>query len=91
MNIDSLVRMTNQIGTFFRHEGPEKAADSVNKHIKEFWDPRMRTAILAHLAAGGAGLDPIVVAAVQILQQDTDAKNNAGQTVISNRSDVPAA
>jgi hypothetical protein len=26
-------------------------------HIRKFWDPRMRSAIMAHLDAGGAGLD----------------------------------
>ena len=36
-------------------KGPEQAAAGTADHIKKFWDPRMRAAILAHLEAGGAG------------------------------------
>jgi formate dehydrogenase subunit delta len=38
-------------------------------HIKKFWDPRMRAQIIAHLKAGGAGLDPAVRAAIGSLAQ----------------------
>ena len=34
----------------------------------KFWDPRMRKAILAHLDAGGAGLDPEVREALAALR-----------------------
>jgi formate dehydrogenase subunit delta len=40
----------------------------ITEHIKKFWDPRMRTAILAHLEAGGSGLQPDVRAAVEALR-----------------------
>jgi formate dehydrogenase subunit delta len=33
-------------------------------HIRQFWDPRMRRAIAAHVASGGAGLDPLAKAAL---------------------------
>jgi formate dehydrogenase subunit delta len=67
-----LVRMANQIGAFFGHqgEGPaadEKAVAAIAQHLLDFWDPRMREGILAHLAAGGAGLDPLVKRAVERL------------------------
>jgi formate dehydrogenase subunit delta len=32
----------------------------ITEHVQNFWDPRMRSAITAHLDAGGAGLDPEV-------------------------------
>jgi formate dehydrogenase subunit delta len=67
MSAEKLVRMANQIGTFFRHEGEDAAAKSTRKHIKEFWDPRMQRDIIAHYAAGGAGLDPIPLKAVAAL------------------------
>jgi formate dehydrogenase subunit delta len=64
---DKLVYMANQIGTFFASQRPDKAAASIAEHIGKFWDPRMRATIIAHLAAGGAGLDPAVRAAVEKL------------------------
>ena len=58
MSPDKLVYMANQIGKFFAHQGEEKAIAAIADHLQKFWDPRMRKAILAHLDAGGAGLDP---------------------------------
>jgi formate dehydrogenase subunit delta len=55
---DKLVYMANQIGKFFVSQGRDKAAAGIAEHIAKFWDPRMRATILAHLKAGGAGLDP---------------------------------
>ena len=62
-----LVYMANQIGTFFRSQGGDAAVTGTAEHIKKFWDPRMRSAILAHLDAGGEGLDPPVREALQRL------------------------
>jgi formate dehydrogenase subunit delta len=61
--------MANQIGTFFKSQGEAEAAASTAEHIKKFWDPRMRSAILAHLEAGGAGLNPDVRDAVEALKK----------------------
>jgi formate dehydrogenase subunit delta len=69
MSPDRLVYMANQIGTFFRSQGPGKIVPGVSEHIKKFWDPRMRSAILAHLETGGAGLDPDVRDAVTALKK----------------------
>ncbi len=62
-----LVYMANQIGKFWTSQGAEKAPAAIAEHIRKFWDPRMRAAIFAHLAEGGAGLDPAVRAAVERL------------------------
>jgi formate dehydrogenase subunit delta len=65
-----LVMMANQIGRFFV---PQRGADPVAgiaDHLKKFWDPRMRAAIVAHLEAGGAGLDEPVRAAVSRLKEE---------------------
>jgi formate dehydrogenase subunit delta len=69
MSPDRLVYMANQIGKFFAHQGEEKAVAAIADHLAKFWDPRMRAAILEHLAAGGAGLDPTVLRAVQRLKE----------------------
>ena len=65
---DRLVYMANQIGKFFQSQGHDKAVPGVAEHIRKFWDPRMRKQIYAHLAAGGAGLDPDVRAALESLK-----------------------
>jgi formate dehydrogenase subunit delta len=64
---DRLVRMANQIGKFFASQ-PEAATPDIANHLRRFWDPRMRAAIIAHLDAGGAGMDPLVRDAVQQLK-----------------------
>jgi formate dehydrogenase subunit delta len=65
---DKLVYMANQIGTFFRSQDKDTAAAKTAEHIRKFWDPRMRKAILAHLDAGGSGLDPASRRAVEMLR-----------------------
>jgi formate dehydrogenase subunit delta len=65
---DKLVYMANQIGKFFLAQGEKGAVDGIATHLKKFWDPRMRAAIIAHVGAGGAGLDPDVRAAVESLR-----------------------
>ena len=63
-----LVMMANQIGKFFV---PQRNADpvaAIAAHLERYWDPRMREAIIAHLKAGGADLDPPVREAVARLK-----------------------
>jgi formate dehydrogenase subunit delta len=67
MSPDKLVYMANQIGKFFISQGEERAVPLIADHLVKFWDPRMRAAILAHLAEGGSGLDPSVRKAVEQL------------------------
>jgi formate dehydrogenase subunit delta len=64
MQHDKLVMMANQIAAFFAAQGEARAVPQIANHIQQFWDPRMRKAILAHVAAGGAGLDPLAKAAI---------------------------
>ncbi|TAJ31426.1 MAG: formate dehydrogenase [Reyranella sp.] len=66
MSADKLVMMANQIGRFF---GPQQGdpAVSIADHLRKFWDPRMRAAIVAHLEQGGEGLEGPVRQAVQRL------------------------
>ena len=64
---DKLVYMANQIGKFFRSQGEAGAAKGTAEHIRKFWDPRMRGTIIAHVQAGGRGLDPVALKAVEQL------------------------
>jgi len=66
---DKLIYMANQIGKFFRGQVHDKAVPGIAEHVRKFWDPRMRTAILTHLDRGGAGLDPEVREAIATLKR----------------------
>jgi formate dehydrogenase subunit delta len=68
MSPDKLVHMANQIGTFFASQGANKEAAAVADHLRKFWDPRMRAAIIAHVEAGGCGLNPSVREAIDRLR-----------------------
>ena len=65
---EKLVPMANQIGQFFASQPHEDAVAAIADHLRKFWDPRMRAGILAHLDKDGAGLDPLVLKAVQSLK-----------------------
>ena len=69
MSPDKLVHMANQIGSFFKSQGEAKAVPGIADHITKFWDPRMRSAILAHCETGGEGLDPLVQTALEGLRK----------------------
>ena len=68
MSPDRLIYMANQIGKFFQSQGRDKAVPGIADHIRKFWDPRMRSAIMAYLDTGGAGLDPEVRDALATLR-----------------------
>jgi formate dehydrogenase subunit delta len=68
MSPDKLVYMANQIGRFFAHQSEDKAVAGIADHLRRFWDPRMRKAILDHVDAGGEGLQPLVLRAVLSLK-----------------------
>jgi formate dehydrogenase subunit delta len=62
----SLVRMANQIGSFFEAM-PDRAEalEGIARHLKKFWDPRMRRQLLAHVDAGDeTGLSEVVAEAI---------------------------
>jgi formate dehydrogenase subunit delta len=63
MSPDKMVRMANQIAKFFASQPEVARVPGVANHINDFWEPRMRAALLAHIAAGGEGLDPLVIEA----------------------------
>ena len=68
MNIENLVTMANQIGAFYETMPDRgRAMADIADHIKKFWEPRMRRAILAHLAQLDAG-------AVQGAAADSDTE-----------------
>ncbi|MET3497278.1 formate dehydrogenase subunit delta [Variovorax boronicumulans] len=64
-----LVKMANQIGTFFQAQSPDNATlatDAIAAHLKSFWAPSMRVQLIRALEGGTAThLLPIVASAVR--------------------------
>jgi formate dehydrogenase subunit delta len=53
--------MGNDIARQFAHLPAAQAAEAIARHIETFWDPRMRRALEALVAAGNDDLDPLLV------------------------------
>ena len=60
VDVERLSYMANQIARNFAAQGDEAAIALTAQHIRDFWDPRMKAALL-----GGdrSGLNPIAAAA----------------------------
>jgi formate dehydrogenase subunit delta len=71
--------MANQIGKFFSAQGGERAIAGIADHVKKFWEPRMKKQIFAYLDEGGAGLDPLTLAALQKLKADMHGMSTAAE------------
>jgi formate dehydrogenase subunit delta len=61
--IEKIVRMANQIATFFHSKPREEGLAGVAEHINKFWEPRMRRHLFEVLDSGGEGLNELVIAA----------------------------
>ena len=73
MQHQDMLRMANQIASFFNGSGPEAAVKDAADHISKFWDPRLRTMLLAHLETGGEGLDATIVKAAALIKRPKTA------------------
>jgi len=73
MQQQDMLRMANQIASFFNGSGPEAAVKDAAEHINKFWDPRMRGFLIAHLDKGGEGLDPTIVKAASLIKRPKPA------------------
>ena len=68
MNVAHLVTMANQIGRFYEaYPDRTEALKNAANHIRRFWDPRMRLALLRHVeTTGGEGLEAFMAEAVRV-------------------------
>ena len=77
MNIDLLIKMTNEIGDFFtgvQANDPQAAARDVANHLKRYWEPRMRAQMLKYYEERhGVGLTDLAKNAVALLQAASKA------------------
>lgn len=69
IDIERLIAMANQIGDFFAPYPTAQREEGIRNHLRNYWDPRMRAALLAHVdATGGAGLHAHVLAGARLLR-----------------------
>ena len=62
------IRLANSIAVQFHQRPADEAANAIANHIRMFWDPRMRTELLARAETDAEDLDPLVLAAVRVLK-----------------------
>ena len=70
---DKLIRMANQIATFFLSQPEEVRVEGVATHINKFWEPRMRRELFEHIDQGGEGLLPLVMEASKAIKRPVAA------------------
>jgi formate dehydrogenase subunit delta len=68
MHSENLVKMANDISHFFQSD-PDRASavHGMVDHLRRFWEPRMRKAIVLHCRDGGEGLEDLAKEAVKVL------------------------
>ncbi|KPF57765.1 formate dehydrogenase subunit delta [Rhizobium sp. AAP116] len=64
-----LIRMANQIATFFLSQPEEVRAEGVATHINKFWEVRMRRRFHELVAVPDAGFLPLVVEAASSIKR----------------------
>lgn len=70
IDIERLIAMANQIGDFFAPYPEGQREEGVRNHLRNYWEPRMRDALLQHVdATGGRGLQAHVVAGARLLRE----------------------
>ena len=68
MHNENLVKMANDISNFFQSDPDHVAAvQGTVDHLRRFWDPRMRKAIIAHYCEVGEGMSELAKEAVKKL------------------------
>lgn len=73
MSREKIVRMANQIASFFETAADGDAAAGVADHINKFWEPRMRAQLFQVIDAGDTGLNPLVLEAAPAIRKPKQA------------------
>jgi formate dehydrogenase subunit delta len=73
MSPDKLIHMANQIATFFATKPEAEALAGIAEHINAYWEPRMRLQLFTLLDAGGAGFQPLFIAASKGIRRPAEA------------------
>ena len=72
---NKIIRMANQIATFFHSQPASEGPGGVATHINKFWEPRMRRQLFDLIDNhGGEGLDSLVLQAVPLIHRPPPAE-----------------
>ena len=70
-----IIRMANQIATFFLSQPEDVRVAGVSNHINKFWEPRMRRQFFEIIDNGGGDFLPLVIeASKQVNRPEVPAK-----------------
>lgn len=81
LDIDRIISMANQIGDFFAPYPPERRAEGIRNHLRTYWDPRMREALLEYVDQGGEQLAAHVIEGARLLRSTKPRKGYYGPPV----------
>ena len=63
--LDTLIKMVNQIAANNGHYTPEEAADHIASHLRRFWARSMKKMIVDYLEQDGSELSPVAKMAIE--------------------------
>jgi formate dehydrogenase subunit delta len=72
METKDMVRMANQMASFFKPYGDVEGTKDLATHINNFWEPRMRKMFFDYIAQGGKDFAPMVLAAAPQVRKVKD-------------------
>ncbi|GAB4265934.1 MAG: hypothetical protein Kow0065_16750 [Methylomicrobium sp.] len=80
LDMDKLIIMANQIGDFFAPYPPARRTEGIRNHLRIYWDPRMREALLDYInEEGGKNLhEHVITGAKALVEMGTDKKGYYG-------------
>ena len=81
LDIERIILMANQIGDFFAPYPPERRAEGIRNHLRTYWDPRMREALLDYVDQGGEQLAAHVIEGARLLRSTKLRKGYYGPPV----------
>lgn len=72
---NKIIRMANQIATFFHSQPASEGPGGVATHINKFWEPRMRRQLFDIVDNhNGEGLDSLVLQAAPLIHRPKPAE-----------------
>jgi len=78
LDISRIILMANQIGDFFAPYPQDRRAEGIRNHLRTYWDPRMRAALLDYIDQGGTSLSAHVSEGALLLRSAKPRKGYYG-------------
>jgi formate dehydrogenase subunit delta len=75
-NDAKLIRMGNQIATFFSSQNIETGGQEVAEHINKFWEPRMRRQFFVLVDSSSDKFHDLLKAAIPHINKPEEAAQN---------------